>query len=359
FGLVDVERVPKPAYAAVRGAFAALPFAEADKAAWPKVTVVICAYNAAATLDDNLASLARLDYPDYEVIVVNDGSNDATLEIAHRYSFQIISVPNAGLSAARNLGLAAASGEIVAYTDADTRVDRDWMSHLVQPFLERDVAGVGGPNVVPPDDGWVAQCVARSPGGPIHVMLDNVRAEHIPGCNMAFRRSALQQVGGFDATYTRAGDDVDICWRLQDAGYALAFAPGALVFHHHRASVSAYIKQQIGYGEGESFLWHRHGDRFNARGHMRWSGRIYSQLPAHRMLFQQVVYQGRFGAEPFPLTYQGGLSIWRALPQTIEWQLLTLLLFAASALQGALLLGASAAAAATLAHCVRHAWESK
>src|SRR6185312_5927203 len=73
----------------------------------------------------------------------------------------------------------------------------------------------------------------------------------------------------------------------------------------------------------------------------------------------QVVYQGRFGAEPFPLTYQGGLSIWRALPQTIEWQLLTLLLFAASALQGALLLGASAAAAATLAHCVRHAWESK
>ena len=330
FGLVDAQRRPKPALATVREHFAELPFTRAEQASWPKVSVVICAYNAASTLEDNLSSLSRLDYPNYEVIVVNDGSTDATPEIAARYPFRMISVPNGGLSAARNLGLHAASGEIVAYTDADTRVDQHWLSHLVQSFIESTVAGVGGPNVVPPDDGWIAQCVARSPGGPVHVMLDNTEAEHIPGCNMAYRKSALEAVGGFDPTYIKAGDDVDICWRLQAHGHSLGFAPGALVWHHHRDSVKAYWRQQVGYGEGESFLQHRHTDRFNDRGHVHWAGRIYSPLPAYRSLFRQVVYQGRFGCEPFPSIYQGGLSLGGALPQMVEWQMLTALMLLAS-----------------------------
>jgi O-antigen biosynthesis protein len=359
FGLVDAQRRPKPALAAVRAQFAELPFARERQADWPKVSVVICAYNAASTLEDNLASLTRLDYPNYEVMVVDDGSSDATREIASRYPFRLISVPNGGLSAARNLGLHAASGEIVAYTDADTRVDQHWLSHLVQPFLEGGVAGVGGPNVVPPDDGWIAQCVARSPGGPVHVMLDNTEAEHIPGCNMAFRKRALEAVGGFDPTYVKAGDDVDICWRLQEHGYSLGFAPGAVVWHHHRDSIKAYWKQQVGYGEGESFLQHRHTDRFNKRGHVRWAGRIYSPLPAYRSLFRQVVYEGRFGCEAFPSIYQGGISLWGALPQMVEWQLLTALMLLASPLAWWLLVPALSALVATLIGCVRHAWSSK
>ncbi|MET0391190.1 MAG: glycosyltransferase [Polyangiales bacterium] len=359
FGMVDTDRKPKPAYATVRDTFAELPFTREEQADWPKVSVVICAYNAASTLLDNLSSLTRLAYPNYEVIVVNDGSTDATPEIAGRFPFRLISVPNGGLSAARNLGLHAATGEIVAYTDADTRVDADWLSHLVRVFREREVGGVGGPNVVPGDDGWVAQCVARSPGGPVHVMVDNTEAEHIPGCNMAFRRSALLEIGGFDPTYTKAGDDVDICWRLQERGYKLGFAPGALVWHHHRDSVKAYWRQQVGYGEGESFLQHRHTDRFNERGHVRWAGRIYSPLPAYRSLFRQVVYQGRFGSEPFPSIYQGGLSLWGALPQMVEWQMLTAAMFAIAVLVPWLLLPASLALTATLIGCVRHAWSSK
>lgn len=131
--------------------------------------MVICAYNAATTLEDCLSSLARLRYPNYEVIIVKDGSRDATLELARRYPFQLINVPNGGLSAARDLGLYAATGELVAYTDSDVRVDEDWLSFLVQPFLISDVVGIGGPNIVPTDDDWVAQCVAHSPGGPTDV----------------------------------------------------------------------------------------------------------------------------------------------------------------------------------------------
>jgi GT2 family glycosyltransferase len=359
FGLLDAERRPKPAYEAVKARFAEVPFEAAAKSQWPKASVVICAYNAASTLEDNLASLARLRYPNYEVIVVNDGSHDRTAGIAARYPFKLISVPNGGLSAARNLGLGAATGEIVAYTDADTRVDEDWLSYLVQPFLTTDAVGVGGPNVVPPDDAWVAQCVARSPGGPTHVLLNDTVAEHIPGCNMAFRRWALEEVGGFDPTYTKAGDDVDICWRLQGRGWHLTFSPSALVWHHHRNSVKAYWRQQVGYGEGESFLEHRHQERFNERGETRWQGRIYSPLPAYRSLFKSVIYHGRWGASAFPSVYQGGLNNWTCIPQMVEWQVMTMAALAGSLLAPWLLIIAGLGLSATFWRCAAHALATK
>ena len=93
------------------------------------MSVVVCAYNAAATIDDCLTALDRLDYPHVEVIVVDDGSTDDTAARARAHSFvRLIQMPNGGLSAARNVGLHAATGEIVAYVDADVRVDPSWLS---------------------------------------------------------------------------------------------------------------------------------------------------------------------------------------------------------------------------------------
>ncbi|HKX28153.1 MAG TPA: glycosyltransferase [Blastocatellia bacterium] len=359
FGLVDAERRPKPSYRAVQARFQRVPFEAESQRDWPKVSVVICAYNAASTIEDNLESLTRLRYPNYEVIVIDDGSRDATGRIAARYPFKLISVPNGGLSAARNLGWRAATGEIIAYTDADTRVDADWLSYLVQPFLTTDAVGVGGPNVVPEDDGWIAQCVARSPGGPTHVLHNDTEADHIPGCNMAFRRQALAEIGGFNPTYTKAGDDVDICWRLQERGWRLAFSPSALVWHHHRNTVKAYWRQQVGYGEGESFLEHRHQERFNERGQTRWQGRIYSHLPAYRSLFKSVIYHGLWGAAAFPSVYQGGIDYWMCLPLMIEWQVATAITLISTILTPWMLLPAGAMIAATLGRCVRYAWTTK
>ena len=321
FGLVDAERRPKPALAAVSRVFTEAPFPAAEQAAWPTVSVVVCAYNAADTLDDCLQSLQHLTYPRYEVIVVDDGSRDATPDIARRYpSVRLISQKNQGLSAARNVGLAAATGDIVAYTDADVRVDPDWLTYLVQPMLRADVVGSGGPNVVPADDPWIAQAVARAPGGPTHVLLDDRIAEHVPGCNMAFRRDALAAIGGFNPVYLRAGDDVDVCWRLQAKGQQIGFAPSALVWHHHRASVKAYWRQQVGYGEGETWLEAHHPEKF-VGGQMLWRGHIYSPLPFVRSLSGRRVNAGLWGSAPFPSVYHTESHPLQFLPHAPAWML--------------------------------------
>ena len=326
FGLVDDARQPKPALAAVKEVFAGAPFPAHERARWPKVSVVVCAHDAADTLHDCLTSLATLTYPSVEVIVVNDGSRDATASIARQHTaVRVIDVPNSGLSAARNVGLAAASGEIVAYTDADVRVDADWLTYLVQSMLASDVAGVGGPNVVPADDPWVAQCVARAPGGPTHVMLDDRIAEHVPGCNMAFRRDALLSIDGFNPVYLRAGDDVDICWRLQAKGLHIGFAPSALVWHHRRASVKAYWHQQVGYGEGETWLDAHHPEKFLG-GQMLWHGRIYSPLPFLRSAAGQRVNTGVWGTAAFPSIYSTQTHRWHFLPHSPVWMAASLVL---------------------------------
>ena len=131
-------------------------------------------------------------------MVVNDGSTDGSQAIIDRYPFRSVRTANQGISAARNEGLRAATGEIVAFIDSDAYADPDWLRYLVKTFQESDVVGVGGPNLVPPADNWLAKCVFRSPGGPTQVMLDDQFAEHIPGCNMAFWKWALDEIGGFD-----------------------------------------------------------------------------------------------------------------------------------------------------------------
>jgi GT2 family glycosyltransferase len=249
FGLTTRERLPRPALEVMTSAFADAPFADRD---WPRVSVVVCAYNAEGTIGECLDGLAALDYPDYEVIVVDDGSTDATADIAAGRDARVIRTPNRGLSSARNAGLAACIGSIVAYLDSDAYPDPHWLRYLAASFLESVHAGIGGPNIAPPDSARVAQCVARAPGGPMHVLLSDLEAEHIPGCNMAFRREALTDIGGFDPRYDAAGDDVDVCWRIRERGRTLGFSPAAMVWHHRRDSFRAFWRQQRGYGRAEA-----------------------------------------------------------------------------------------------------------
>jgi len=320
FGLVDRERRPKPAFQAVQRWYATdeLP----PLLDYPKVSVVVCAYNAESTMNACLASLQRLRYPAYEMVVVNDGSTDRTGEIADQYEgVQVIHQANQGLSAARNVGIANSHGDIVAFTDSDCVVDPDWLYYLVATFLASGLPAVGGPNLPPPEDSFVASCVAASPGGPLHVLLDDQEAEHIPGCNMAFRREVLEEIGGFDPIYRAAGDDVDLCWRLQDRGYRIGFSPAAMVWHFRRNTVQSYIGQQRGYGKAEALLYFRHPYRFNALLYSRWRGRIYGGISSLFSWRRPLIYGGVFGRGLFQTLYQRPVSFLTYLPFTFEWNL--------------------------------------
>ncbi len=325
FGLTRRDRSPKLALDIMRRVFAEVPF-PADTNL-PRISVIVCTYNASHKwLAECFRHLRRIDYPDYEVIVVDDGSTDPFTNCARDYGFHLIRTPNSGLGSARNTGLFAATGEIVAYIDDDAYPDPDWLKYLAAMFLHSDFVGVGGPNLPPCDDGWIANCVANSPGGPIHVMLTDREAEHIPGCNMAYRKYALLEIGGFDERFRVAGDDVDVCWSLQKRNWKLGFSPAAVVWHHRRNSVRTYLKQQRGYGRAEALLEKKWPEKYNSAGHVSWAGRVYGNGFFTVLPHVGRIYQGIWGTAPFQRLYgpaPGWLSSLILMP---EWFLIVGLL---------------------------------
>ena len=343
FGLVTRDRTPKLAFESLRQKLHG-PGSISGRVGlktYPRVSIIVCSYNGGKTLKDCLESLDQLNYPDYEIILVDDGSKDNTAEIvkdfqatrvqkaAGRYlpDFVPIVQRNMGLSFARNAGAAAATGAVIAYTDSDCMADPDWLFYLIGTLLSGDYAGVGGPNISPPAVNWVQASVAAAPGGPSHVLLSDVVAEHIPGCNMAFHRWAFESVVGFDTEYRKAGDDVDFCWRLQTSGQVIAFSPAAIVWHYRRFTLKAFRKQQEGYGEAESMLRFKHLIFFGPTGTAKWKGQIYG-APRFTWLFNRpVIYHGVFGTGLFQTIYPTPQSDIAAYLSSIEWLALTAFIF--------------------------------
>lgn len=320
FGLVDRQRRPKPALQAVETAMCNIP---CQLEHWPFISVAVCSYNGAATIRDTLEALQKLDYPAFEVVVVNDGSTDYLTSIVQEYPVQLISTVNKGLSNARNTAAQHAKGEIIAFLDDDAYPDPHWLHYLAYAYNTSNHAGIGGPNIAPQEDGPVAHCVANAPGGPVHVLTTDELAEHIPGCNMSFRREVYLKVGGCDPIYRAAGDDVDLCWRIQEAGYTIGFHPAALVWHHRRSSLKAYWKQQKGYGKAESLLESKWPHKYNGFGHLSWAGRIYGNgwtMPLKPS--KAKIFHGIWGTALFQSVYEPGDGLINCLPLMPEWYLI-------------------------------------
>ena len=136
------------------------------------------------------------------------------------------------------------------------------------------------------------------------MLTSDDRAEHVPGCNMAFWKIVLEEVGGFDPVYTAAGDDVDLCWRVLDRGWKIGFHPAALVWHHRRPGLRTYLRQQRTYGRSEALVEARHPERFTPVGTARWRGRIYNSLTPS--VAPQRIYRGIYGTAPYQSVYRGG-----------------------------------------------------
>lgn len=304
FGLVDRAGDPKPALGAI-----STPAIQESK---PDVlfSVIICTRNGADRIGHCLRAVQRMTDSCFETVVVDDGSVDGTADlVAKEFPWaKLVRLPHGGLSVARNAGAAASSSEVLAFTDDDCEPDLEWVTRLRRAFEDGRFQAVGGPNLPPPARFLAEAVVSAAPGAPSHVMLDDEEAEHLPGCNLAVTRTAFEEIGGFDAIFHTAGDDVDFCWRLRTAGFRLGFAPGAFVWHWRRPSLRSFLRQQRGYGAAERLLLDRHPQRFTPGGDAIWNGFVYNGGPL-RVTGGSVIYHGPMGMAGYQSVVSGMMPL--------------------------------------------------
>ena len=311
FGITTRDRAPKPSFAAVGQIFqGALPPTLVEA---PGASVIVPAYQAAQTITQCLDSLKRLNYPDYEIIVVDDGSTDCTAAIAESAGVRTLKLAHRGLAAARNAGLAAAQGSVVAFIDADAEADSDWLYHLVEAITRRETVAAGGQNFAPKLTTTWAAAIATAPGQAQEVRLDDQDLAQLCGCNMAVDKTRLGNCQAFDCAFTNAGDDVDFSWRMRDSQMTLAYAPGAVVFHEPRRTVGAYLIQQRGYGRAEGLLFRKYPGR---------QDRIYAGSSWFAQWFGAgpLIYYGAFGRGLFQTVYpRSWMPLAAQFPLTCQW----------------------------------------
>jgi glycosyltransferase involved in cell wall biosynthesis len=249
----------------------------------PELSVVVCCHNGADALPTALTSLGRQTAePDrYEVVVVDDGSSDATAAVAAEMGARVVRLEvNAGLAAARNAGVSAARGEIVAFTDDDCETETTWVAALLRRFTDPAVEAVGGKAVPGPGVDFATRFLrARNPLRPLSqdllvsrrlsyrlfvylratllgppALTAGDRLYSVVGANMAFRRSLIFRLGGFDEAFRFGGEEEDLCRRAHDlpGGTRIVYEPAAGVIHHFAPGLRDTLRRARAYGRGNA-----------------------------------------------------------------------------------------------------------
>jgi GT2 family glycosyltransferase len=227
------------------------------------ISVIIPAYNAQDTLAACLAALRSqtVGADSYEIIVVDDGSTDRTAEIARSHGVCLLQQPNAGPAAARNRGAQAARGHILLFTDADCEPSPDWIERLVDPFRDPIVIGVKGVYRTR-QRALVARFVQLEYESKYARMARQAQIDFIDTYAAAYRREVFLDNGGFDPAFRTASvEDQEFSFRLARQGHRLAFAPRAIVYHHHDVTVTEYWRRKFGIGYWKALLLRRHPER--------------------------------------------------------------------------------------------------
>ena len=234
---------------------------------YPPVSVVIPVRDRAADLRDCLRALEQLDYPSdrLEIIVVDDGSKrEIPADIKAECVRVIRQAEPRGPAAGRNLGAASASGEILAFLDADCMARTEWLRELVPFFGAPTVGAVGG--FV---DGYYrggfldryeAVFSSLNMGRRVLIGGDSAATLYVPTANMLVRREVFQETGGFREGL-RVGEDVDFCWRMRGRGHTLLYVPHGKVAHRHRHQLGQMLKRRAQYGTSEAGLYATHRDK--------------------------------------------------------------------------------------------------
>ncbi len=224
------------------------------------ISVIVPAYNAAPTIGACLEGLLAQTVPRdrYEVIVVDDGSQDETREIVAEYAARLIAQPHQGPAAARNQGGEEATGEIVLFTDADCMPDKNWLAEMSGPFDDPEVIGVKGAYRTR-QSGIVPRFVQCEYEERYARMQKQQYIDFIDTYSAGYRRQTLLTAGGFDTRYPTASvEDQEFSFRLAERGYKMVFNPRAVVYHRHPETLVAYFKRKLNVGYWKVMVLQQH-----------------------------------------------------------------------------------------------------
>jgi GT2 family glycosyltransferase len=212
------------------------------------VSVIIPTYNGASRICRCLDSLKRqTSRCDLEVIVVNDGSSDNTIDvIQHLYPWvRLINQKNAGPATARNRGASAAGGHIIMFTDDDCETAPGWLDAMLQPFNDPEVVGTKGAYRTSQTQ-LMARFVQAEYEDKYRIMAQYPNIDFIDTYSAAFRREKFWEMNGYDTEFPVAcAEDVELSYRMAARDWKMKFVPDAIVYHQHPNSFLEYIKKKF------------------------------------------------------------------------------------------------------------------
>jgi GT2 family glycosyltransferase len=214
-----------------------------------RVSIVVTAKNEAENIGELLDSIDKfVNLEETEVVVVDGGSTDKTVNIISQYTFVKLVVSQSNISKGRNLGVANSKGEIIVFTDADCVVDKDWIKNILKYFeMDTEIGVVGGPYISLDQQGLIAKYLGAYVGTYFPPDSGFVTYQRIGTGNAAYRRKAIEDAGGFDERLD-IGEDIDLNLRINNLGYKLFFAQDVKVYHKYRTSLKEASRWALNHG---------------------------------------------------------------------------------------------------------------
>jgi glycosyltransferase involved in cell wall biosynthesis len=258
-------------------------------AAIPRVSVVVPTKNSRGRIVACLRSLFAQSFGDFEVIVVDGHSVDDTVSLASGFPVRILFEEGGTRACACNVGVAAARGEIVAFTDDDCVVPVDWLQRIVENFNDSAVQIVGGPPLTPPDSTLIEKAFGALYTHILPVTtIDYGGEKKVTGCNSAYRRNTVLAVGGFNEALV-AAEETELHHRIYNKGGKIAFDPKLAVYHYRRTNFKSFYRQFYRNGSGKGSMLRQHPGAFKISDAVAYSPFVYIPLLLIIALFTPVI----------------------------------------------------------------------
>jgi cellulose synthase/poly-beta-1,6-N-acetylglucosamine synthase-like glycosyltransferase len=225
--------------------------------AFPKVSIIVAAYNSQDTIEECIKSILAQNYPKdfFEVIVMDGGSKDATVKIAEKFPIKVVSI-RLNAPAAYNYAMKIAAHPVLGFIDADAKVEAEWLNKLTPHLAEPQVAGVSGSiETWNQNNPW-----ARSIGYELKNRYQRIGkyTGRIATMNLLLKKAVIEEAGGWDEKLP-SQYDTDLGFRISAKGWKIAYEPTAVCYHFNRPNLRAFYRQQLQYGKNTLKLYFKHG----------------------------------------------------------------------------------------------------